>query len=107
MTEYDKPIAYHDWYLAENTEPLSLHHNDIAPSVNPVSSVRDILKGDTNHGQNYRRFSGNAQGRPETDSQESGPLPDPVKLFPLCLSWRSDSRKFRWYQPLSDNYVSN
>jgi len=34
-----------DGHLTENAEPLSLHHNDTLPSVNPVGSVRDILKG--------------------------------------------------------------
>jgi hypothetical protein len=85
VTVYDKPIVYHDWYLAENTEPLSLHHNDIPPSVVPVRSarpvapedgtgVRDILKGDPTHGQNNWRFSGTAQNGPETGPQKPGPL---------------------------------
>jgi len=91
VTGYDKTIVYHGRHLTENAEPWSLYHNFIPPSVNPVRSARDNLKGGPTYGQHHRRFSRSTQGRPETVSQESGPLsPSVVPVFSVRDIFRSD-----------------
>jgi len=45
VTVFDKTIIYHGQHLTEKTEPRSFRKSDTPPSVNPVDSVRDTLKG--------------------------------------------------------------